>query len=159
MPSADRRDRTIARVFDYIDLHGVDGKTAEVSLELVSGDFMTVRAGGPGVRSGASAPFGTYEVLVDHDPPRFWHRYTDSTGMVFAYVPRLLIAHHVSRHGAGIANMDAEVVTRTETAVLNIRLAIPPALEGTVLATLAAVTGVSLLGSNLSSRYPLQMGV
>lgn len=103
---------TLASIFSYIDLYGSRRRTAEVFIETVSGEHLTVRAGGVGVRSlpaGRPGPFEGYEVLVDHDPPRFWRRYSDeSGGSLYAEVPRLLISHHIIRRG-GIARVDWEV--------------------------------------------------
>lgn len=161
MPSADRRDRTISRVFDYIDLEGTDGRTAEVSMMLVSGDLMTVRAGGHGIHSlPACAPFETYEVLIDHEAPRFWRKYTDAAGILFAHVPRLLIAHHITRQG-GIEWMDAEAVVRKPPAsqVLNLRLKMAPEKEHDVLMLLRSLAGVDLLGARVIHPEGLQMGV
>ena len=160
MPSADRRDRTIARIFDYIDIEGTDGRTAEVSMTLGTGDFMTVRAGGQGIHAlPASAPFETYEVLTDHDPPRFWSRYTDSVGAIYAHVPRLLIAHHITRHG-GIEYVEttSEVKTPPST-LLKLNLRVAPEKEHDVLMMLQAMVGVDIIAHSSPLPKGLQMGV
>lgn len=161
MPSADRRNRSVSRVFDYIDVEGMDGKTAEVSMMLVSGDLMTVRAGGYGIHSRpACGPFETYEVLTDGEPPRFWHRYSEATGVLFAHVPKLLIAHQIARHG-GIQWMDAEAVERKPPAsqTMSLRLKMPPEKEHDVLMVLRSMIGVDVLGSRIVHPDALQMGV
>ena len=102
----------LRKLFAYLDAEGVGGKTASAELVLGSGDIVTIRAGGPGVHSGpSSSPFEDYEVLLDHEPCRFWARFTDQVGMVYAHVPALLVAHHVLRHG-GVAQMVCSTTLR-----------------------------------------------
>jgi hypothetical protein len=100
-PTGDRLlDVQILRIFAYLDLHGSQRATSEVQLGLANGQNMSIAAGGRGVKSAPlGAPFLLYEVALDHDPPRFWSKYTDDVGLLYAFVPRLLICHHVIRHG------------------------------------------------------------
>lgn len=105
-----RPEVQLLRDFAWIDLHGVNGRTAEVEYRLGSGQLMSMAAGGTGVHaSPVRPPFTLYEVLFDADPPRFWSRYTDSAGMVYAYVPRVLITHYVVRNG-GIEWRDERII-------------------------------------------------
>jgi hypothetical protein len=93
-------DVQILRIFKYLDLHGSQRATSEVQLGLVNGQNMSIAAGGRGVKSAPlGPPFLTYEVTLDHDPPRFWNKYTDDVGLLYAFIPRLLISHHITRHG------------------------------------------------------------
>jgi hypothetical protein len=100
-PTGDRLlDVQILRIFAYLDLHGSQRATSEVQLGLANGQNMSVAAGGRGVKSSPlGAPYLMYEVALDHDPPRFWKRFTDDVGLLYAFVPRLLICHHIVRHG------------------------------------------------------------
>jgi len=90
----------VLRDFEWMDLAGVDGVTAEVEYGLISGHMMSVMAGGPGMHSTPDRPpFTAYEVGFSGDTPRFWRRYTDDVGIIYAHVPRLLISHLVVRSG------------------------------------------------------------
>lgn len=132
-------------VFAWLDEHGGGPVTAEVELRLGNGALMTVLAGGPGVRSSPPGPpFSTYEVLVDHEPPRFWNRYTDDVGMLFAFVPRLLVAHHVIRHG-GIDEASFRYSRRTEQVFLGLRMSLPATAKALVFNAIAAIPGVTIL--------------
>lgn len=100
MHDGPRPEVQLLRDFAWIDQHGVGGRTAEVEYRLGNGQHMSMAAGGSGVNaSPALPPFAAYEVLFDEDPPRFWRRYTDATGMVYANVPRTLLTHYVVRNG------------------------------------------------------------
>lgn len=91
---------SLLRLFEHLDQHGIDGAIAAVDMVLANGQQMCVSAGGPGVHCAPDfPPFHAYEVIFDQDPPHFWTRYTDQTGLVYAHVPRLLIAHHITRAG------------------------------------------------------------
>lgn len=96
----------IAAAFDYIDVEGGPLVAAEAELGLGNGQNMTIRAGGGATQASPPlAPFTHYEVILDHDPPRFWHQFAgDKDRLVYALVPRLLIAHHTVRHG-GVKTM------------------------------------------------------
>lgn len=97
-------------VFDFIDERASTTATASVDIKLTDGALMTVRAGGPGVLSAPGLPpFHAYEVNLDHNSARFWRRYGHQQGIdVYASVPRLLVAHHIIRHG-GIDSVACEV--------------------------------------------------
>lgn len=100
MHDGPRPEVQLLRDFSWIDMHGVHGRTAEVEYRLGTGQMMSLAAGGSGVKSSpGSPPFLTYEVIFSEDPPRFWRRYTDSAGMVYANVPRTLLTHYVVRSG------------------------------------------------------------
>jgi hypothetical protein len=98
--------------FAYLDLYGSPRRTAEAAIELNTGESMTVRAGGAGVRAcpaGVCGPYTAYEVMLDHEPPRFWTRYgSDPNGIVFAQVPGLLITHYITRRG-GISRISCGI--------------------------------------------------
>lgn len=105
-----RPEVQLLRDFAWMDLHGVNGRTAEVEYRLGSGQLMSMAAGGSGVHCAPERPpYSLYEVLFDADPPRFWRRYTDSAGMVYAHVPRILITHYVVRSG-GIDWRDERII-------------------------------------------------
>lgn len=101
----DGTDR-IAEVFEHLDSAGGPVVVAEAILSLGNGTEMTVRAGGLGdLSSPARPPFSSYEVFLDHDPARFWRRYTDDDQLLYRHVPRMLVTHHVVRHG-GIVGVE-----------------------------------------------------
>jgi hypothetical protein len=101
------------QTFDWFDEVARDGKTAQAHMMLRKGQALSISAGGPGIHSWpASPPYEGYEVILDHDPPRFWTRYTDAGGVVYANVPKLLITHHVVRHG-GLRWIEHETCIRT----------------------------------------------
>lgn len=105
-----RPEVQLLRDFAWIDLNGVEGCTAEVEYRLESGQMMSIAAGGRGAHSSPVAPpFQAYEVLFVEEAPRFWHRYTDSVGMVYAHVPKMLITHYVVRNG-GIVWRDERII-------------------------------------------------
>jgi len=108
-------------VFRYLDLHGSARCTAEVVIELDNTECLTVRAGGAGTLSlpaGGPGPYTCYEVLLDHEPARFWTKYGhEDSGVLYAAVPRLLVAHHVVRRGGieRVALETRELLTGTFT--------------------------------------------
>lgn len=96
----------ITAVFAFLE-KGSDTVMTEAELRLANEDYMTLQCGGPG--NIARPATGSYDVLIDHDPPRFWKRYGDRDALVYSAVPSLLIRHHVTRHG-GIAVVRKRVV-------------------------------------------------
>lgn len=102
----------LERLFAHLDLYGSRRRTAEATIRLNNTECLTVRAGGGGVGSapaGTTGPYTAYEVLLDHEPPRFWRAYSSQQyGVLYRGVPRLLVAHHIVRRG-GIATIDYEV--------------------------------------------------
>lgn len=159
MSLARSRDVAVARMFAHLDIRGRGGLTAVASLDLNNGEVMTVRAGGPGIHSAPRfGPFESFEVLLDHEPARFWTRYSDDIGVLYAEVPRLCVAHHIIRHG-GIREMSLETARRTEMEALTVELVLPPYLEGAVLSALAGMEGVQLVGSASHHTTCLPMGV
>ena len=87
-------------VFAYIDEHGGPVVTARAELGLGNGQSMTISAGGGTITSAPpAAPYTHYEVVLDHEPARFWRRFSDDDRLLYANVPRLLVAHHALRHG------------------------------------------------------------
>lgn len=143
------REATFAEVVDWIDIQGVNGKTASAHLVLGNQDQVTVKAGGPGVLSGPASPFQTYEVLTCGEPPRFWRKYGDSAGVTYARVPRLLIAHHVARSG-GIRDVLAETVVREEQQMLRVKMMVNPARMKDLGAALSEMVGVTVISSRLT---------
>ena len=98
-------------LFDFIDAKASPESIAEVEIRLGDGGMVTVRAGGPGkLHAPGRRPFTAYEVHIDHDVARFWSKYSQEEGTcVYAQVPRLLLAHHITRHG-GIQNASTAVL-------------------------------------------------
>lgn len=150
LPSTQHTDVVLLRAFAYLNSEGVAGRTAEVHLSLQSGDQISIRAGGPGIHSTpAIAPFTAFEVLSSSDTePKFWRRYTDSAGVLFANVPALLITHFVHRSG-GIIDYVLETSTREVVEVLNVKLAIDQSLRQRLLDTLASVKGVEVVKASV----------
>ena len=99
MPLGPRPEVQLLRDFTWIDLHGINGCTAEVEYRLGTGQMMSMSAGGSGVHASPGPSYPDYEVIFDADPPRFWRKYTDDAGMVYAFVPRTLLTHYVVRNG------------------------------------------------------------
>lgn len=144
------RGDQLRTMFDYLDSAGVNGRTAEAHLVLGNFDQMTVRCGGPGIHSWpAVPPFETFEVLTAGEPPRFWRRYGDTAGVVFAGVPRLLVAHHITKSG-GIQGVTLESSVREVRKTLTVRMAVRPGIAESVEAALAAITGVDVISSRFS---------
>jgi hypothetical protein len=105
----------IVEAFDYIDAEGSPAVSAEAELYLGNGQSMTIRAGGALPSSApVVAPFTHYEVILDHDPPRFWKRFSEEGDLlVYDCVPRLHIAHHAVRHGGVVSlSMERQVLAR-----------------------------------------------
>jgi hypothetical protein len=87
---------TLEQVFSHIDSRGSPNAVAGAELSLRNGQSMTVQAGGS---QAEEPPFAAYTVMLDHDPPRFWRRFGDDDQLTYLQVPRLLVTHHVIRHG------------------------------------------------------------
>lgn len=122
-PSTQHTDVVLLRVFAHLNAEGTEGRTAEAHLTLQSGDQITLRAGGPGIHSTpAAAPFTAYEVLSSSDTePKFWRRYTDSVGVLYANVPAMLVTHFVHRSG-GVTDYLLETSRREVTELVNLKL-------------------------------------
>lgn len=137
--------QTAETMFSKIDDLSRIGLTISAHLLLGNGNQMTVRAGGAGVHSQPGcAPFSAYEVLLDHEPPRFWRRFGDTVGIIYADVPPLLVAHYIIRRG-GIQHLDLQKQRRDQTVVMNVAMTVPAAQIQAVWAALRAIKGVELL--------------
>ena len=118
-------DKDVAVIYDYLDSAGTEKRAAQVHVEMGNHQCLTVSAGGSGLRSGpAFAPYSSYEVILDHEPARFWTKYTDSAGMVYAHVPKLLLTHHITRHG-GIDSIICELARPKARATMEMRIEVP----------------------------------
>lgn len=97
----------IVEAFDYIDAEGSPAVSAEAELYLGNGQCMTIRAGGALASSAPIvAPFTHYEVILDHEPARFWKRFSeDGDQLLYERVPRLHVAHHAVRHGGVVSSV------------------------------------------------------
>ena len=80
---------------------------------------------------------------MDHDPPRFWTKYSDSDQLLYARVPKLLIAHHITRHG-GIKAMECERTMRKKLKLFRVEMLLPETEKVAALKALSGVTGVRL---------------
>lgn len=144
----------IVGVLDWVDRAGGAELTAEATLQLNNGALMSVRGGGPTVHAQAGIPdgFDSYEVDLDHEPARFWSRYGGSEDSVlYAYVPRLLLLHHVIRRG-GIAYVETSVRRLERIAVVSLSLQMPYGAQRLVQQALEGIAGVSILRSNMPER-------
>lgn len=131
-------------MFEFMDHSGIGGRTAEAHLVLGNGHQITVRAGG-GVHSSAGVNgHATYEVLMTDDAPRFWRRYTDTAGVVYAYVPRLLVTHYVTRSG-GVRDIICEVAHRPRKCLATLRMSLPESMKDSLRAALRGVAEVQLI--------------
>lgn len=145
-----RRGIQLPSVFRFLDEAGVQGKTAEAHLLLGNEEQMTLRAGGPGIHSWpASGPYESLEVLMAGDPPRFWSRYGDSGGVVFARVPKLLITHHVARSG-GMADVEMETTVREPRKTLTVRMSVLESTHGSLMMVLESMKGVDVISTRFS---------
>lgn len=145
------REDLLPSMFRFIDESGVNGKTAEAHLVLGNDDVVTVRAGGPGIHS-RPAPGGgyeQYEVLTDGVPPRFWSRYGDSAGVLFACVPRLLVSHLITRNG-GITDIHCDVKTRQVFQAVDIRLKAEKGMAESAVRALHSMVGIELVSTLFS---------
>lgn len=146
----DSRGARLGLMFEHLDAAGVAGRTAEAHLMLGNSEQLTVRCGGPGVHSWPSVPpFESYEVLTAGEPPRFWRKYGDTAGVVFARVPRLLVAHHVTRSG-GIVDLDLQSAQQVAKRTLTVRMAVEKGIAEKVEAALSAIAGVDVISSRIS---------
>lgn len=140
---------TLLRLFEHLDQHGIDGAIAEVELQLRNGQHMTVGAGGPGKHyAPALPPFASYEVILDHDAPRFWNRFTDDVGLVFANVPRLLIAHHITRSGGVLEASRTVRRPRATTPDQMVMVSVPGRLMAKVQRILRDIEGVEVISTS-----------
>jgi len=139
-------------MFDCLDAQASSEAVAEAHIKLGNQDLMTVRAGGSGTHCWPSRPpFESYEVLLDHDPARFWSKYTDMAGMVYARVPRLLVTHHITRHGGA-----SEVVCGTRpvrrTGMLNIKMKVTEQAEPAIWQALSNIEGAQMISQTFVLR-------
>lgn len=125
----------ITGVFAFLDRKGSEFAVAEAELQLANDEYMTVQCGGSGSRSRPAA--GLYEVLIDHDPPRFWTRYSEEGGLVFANVPQLLIRHHITRRG-GIVHWCRQVTQQPHLVEMDLHIEVELGLEMQVMEALRA---------------------
>jgi hypothetical protein len=141
------RATQIEKAFDFIDHAGRGGGTGEVLVGLGNTEWLTIRAGGPGIHSWPAEPrFQQYEVLLDHDPPRFWTKYSDNGTTLYAKVPKLLLTHHITRHG-GIQVMECERTMRKKLKLFRVEMLLPETEKVAALTALSGVTGVRLTRS------------
>ena len=142
-------ERALNEMFEYLDTQGVDGQSASAEVQLPGGRALTVRAGGPGVHSWpVLPPFTAYEVLLDHDPPRFWRKYADE-GSLYATVPRLLLAHHITRTG-GVVRLACKSTRTPRTITMNMVLMVDEDYIRTVRDAVEQVVSTKLISSNLT---------
>ena len=152
------KSENMSLMFDYLDQNGSETVTAAVEIVLANRLIMTVKAGGPGTHSRpAFAPFEAYEVLIDHDPPRFWSKFNfDDDWSVYREVPRLLVAHHITRHG-GIAEMvvsadhaDTRVPRMSRTVLMNVSLTVDEGHARAVREAVEKVASAHLISSMMT---------
>lgn len=135
----------ISSVLAWIDSTSTEELTAEATLTLGNGSLMSVRAGGPTkAELGAPGVPATYEVDLDHEPARFWNRYTSVGTIIYAYVPRLLVTHHVVRRGE-VAHQELETMTLVRTSIISMSIALPTKEIAGMQEALFTVPGLSLL--------------
>ena len=136
-------------MFDFLDAKGARNATASAEIVLANGQIMTVRAGGPGVHSvPADPPFIAYEVLLDHDPPPFWSKY-GITGSMYDEVPRLLVTHHITRHG-GITQLACSDTAPKRTVRVDMSLTVDEDCARAVRQAVEQVASAHLISSMLT---------
>lgn len=137
-------------MFRFLDEAGVQGKTAVAHLVLGSEEQITVRAGGPGIHSWpVSGPYQQYEVLTSDEAPRFWSKYGDAAGVLYARVPRLLLTHLVTRRG-GVRDMQCEVKQREVFNMVDVQLRASNGAGSRALSALRAIAGVEVVSTLFS---------
>ena len=155
---AEAAEQSIEHALGYLDRYGGERDTAEATIALPRGRYLNVRAGGPETHSTAGGTgFTHFEVLLDHEPPRFWTRYGGSTSL-FAQVPRLLVAHHVVRSG-GPCWIALEKWRTEQARFLQLSLALAPGTESAVMAALRHMNGVSIKKMHASGPFSLRTEV
>ena len=139
-------------MLSYLDDAGRNGNTASVELVLGNGQIMTIKAGGSGIHSGpVFPPFENYEVILDRTPPRFWSKYTDKAGMVYAHIPRLLLTHHITRRG-GVSQMSQECHLSHPMVIMNLQIEVPAEYEKIVMLLMREIKDAHLISSKALLR-------
>ena len=130
----------LLRAFDHIDAQAGPLTIARVEITLGNRETMSIAAGGGLVTaSPPAAPFTHYEVILDHDPARFWRRFTDGDQLLYSNVPQLLVSHHVIRHG-GVHQMECT----TSFAAPQPRVKLPIRTIDELAQALTDITGVQV---------------
>lgn len=138
------RSVNLLRAFAHLDLRAEEHVEAQAELELATGQCLTICAGGPAAQAGpAGGPFNDYEVVVDHDPPRFWRRYADSNQLIYSHVPKMLIAHHVIRSG-GAKSLSAGIRRMPPDKPLVVVVRVPPTSTASFFRAIKGVEGAHL---------------
>lgn len=137
--------------FIFINLTATAQITASAALILASGDQVTLRAGGPGIRSAPRpGPLTDYEVLLSGQPPRFWTKYASTTReILFAHVPPLLITHYIARSG-GVASLELTTEHRARSGIMSLRVSVPEGAEQAIDRALSMVAGAHLVSSSFT---------
>ena len=138
-----RTDVVLLRAFSHLNMAGAGGCTGVVHLTLGSGDQVTMRAGGPGIHSSPAPPYADYEVLSNAEP-KYWRRYSDGENALYVHVPALLVSHFVFRSG-GVRDYLFESEVREAVGLMDLKIAVSPALKDTVIAVLSAIAGAELV--------------
>lgn len=141
-------DIDVASIYDYLDSVGTSKQAAQVHVQMGNHQCITVSAGGSGLRSWpAFSPFASYEIILDHEPARFWTRYTDSARMVYACVPRLLVTHHIIRHG-GVYQLITEPCSVRPRSTMEMRIEVPTEEVGLVQAFVDSMKSAHVMSSH-----------
>ena len=142
--------KDLKTMFSFLDAKGGGNVTASAEIVLRNGQIMTIRAGGPGTHSRPSSPpFEAYEVLLDHDPPRFWRRYNAVGSCLYDQVPGMLVTHHVIRRG-GIEQMELSDNKVERAVLMNVSLYVGESHARLVREAVERVDSVKLISSQLT---------
>lgn len=138
------RSVLLLRMLRFLQVKASDRTVAEVEALLANGHLICVRAGGISmVADPAGGDASTYEVLLDHDPPRFWIPYGNGRQSLFTRVPRLLLCHLIIRSG-GIASIGYTVRPAPEPLQVRMTLTVPAERRSAVEGVLRGFTGVQI---------------
>lgn len=142
-------------IFDWVDATGTPDVVGEAELRLGDGRMMAVRGGGEGTKCSAIAPYGTFEVLLDHEAPRFWRKYSDDDdiGALYAYVPRLLVAHTIIRAG-GIAEASCRELEQPSRVTIQMMVRVPANAQDYLRTLIEGVAGAALMRSRIVKEHP-----
>ena len=138
------RSVLVLRLFAFLQLKASGRIMAEVEVTLATGQSLMVRAGGFGTCAGpVGGDLTTFEVLMDHEPPKFWSKYGDPRAIRFVHVPKLLLTHHITRSG-GIKDITYISRSRPEPATLTMQVSAPAERRKVLETLLGSISGVNI---------------
>ena len=140
--------KDIEAIYNYLDATGTSKRAAQVHVQMGNHQCITVTAGGSGKHSWpAFSPYQSYEVILDHEPARFWTKYTDSAGLVYSCVPKLLVTHHIIRHGGALSIITERCNNLRSCSIMEMRIEVPDDEIGLVEAFVTSLRDAKVMSS------------